>query len=128
MLASIVGLILLLTPAPVLAEDPPRPWAAYTFAGVGGAALAVAGITGFMWLDRKSTVDAECDREQACTPAGREAALDARSLGTINTVSLGIGIVGIGVGAYLLLRPAPRRVVAPMLLPGGGGAAALVRF
>jgi hypothetical protein len=74
---------------------------AYVALGVGGAGLAVGGITGFLALGKKSDlkgcVDTRCPTSQTDTLDG------AKSMATISTVGFAVGFVGVGVGVVLLL-------------------------
>ncbi len=76
----------------------------YVFGGVGLAGLLVGGVTGLMTLKKKSTVDANCDAQKRCNKKGADAADSGKTLGTISTVGLVVGGVGLGLGAYFLIR------------------------
>jgi hypothetical protein len=87
------------------AEDPTsgtRRTIGFIVAGVGIAGLAVGTVFGIKALGSKSDVDAGCV-EARCTQAGLDAADDARSAATLSTIGLGVGIVGLAVGTYLVL-------------------------
>lgn len=76
--------------------------AAWTSIGVGAVGLAVGTVFGVLALSTKSTLDRDCVNK-AC-PASSQS--DVNALGTratVSTVGFGVGIVGIGVGAVLLL-------------------------
>jgi hypothetical protein len=99
-------------PAPaVVTTSPPQPPSdtaprknntlAYVTLGIGGAGLAVGGVTGFLALGKKSDlkgcVDTRC-------PSSQEDTLDsAKTLATVSTVGFAVGFVGVGVGVVLLL-------------------------
>jgi hypothetical protein len=74
---------------------------AYVALGVGGAGLAVGGITGFLALgkknDLKGCVDTQCPSSQQDTLDG------AKSMATVSTVGFAVGFVGVGLGVVLLL-------------------------
>lgn len=70
---------------------------------VGGAGLVAFGITGVLWLGEKSTVDEQCPG-RVCTPEGIEAGDSGQTLGIVNVIALGVGVVGAGVGGFLLWR------------------------
>ncbi|HMR79815.1 MAG TPA: hypothetical protein PKD61_32125, partial [Polyangiaceae bacterium] len=76
------------------------PWA-WIALGVGGAGLATGAIAGLVMLDKQSTLD------DACTPTCPESSQDDldgfRSARTVSFIGYGVGIVGVGVGATLLL-------------------------
>ena len=105
--------------------------------GAGVVALGVGGYFGFHALSQKSDADSACggQKSQCPTPsktAAAQADLDsARTSATLSTVALGVGIVAVGVGAYLIVRggppsdaasaPAADLRVIPSVGPGGGG-------
>ena len=73
--------------------------------GIGGAGLATGLVGGFIMLDEKSKLDEVC--APTC-PAESEGDLEAfRSARTVSFIGYGVGIVGLGAGALLLLT-APR--------------------
>jgi hypothetical protein len=73
---------------------------AYVALGVGGAGLAVGGITGFLALGKKSDLD--CIDERC--PSSEKSTLDsARTMATVSTVGFAVGFVGVGAGVILLL-------------------------
>jgi hypothetical protein len=79
-----------------------------TFGWVVGAAGVVAlGVgTGFALdaMSLKSQADALCPNK-LCTPHGKSLIDDASTAATIATIGFAVGIVGIGAGAWLVLRP-----------------------
>lgn len=76
------------------------PWA-WIALGVGGAGLATGAIAGLVMLDKQSTLD------DVCTPTCPESSQDDldgfRTARTVSFIGYGVGIVGVGVGAALLL-------------------------
>ncbi len=76
------------------------PWA-WIALGVGGAGLATGAIAGLVMLDKQSTLD------DVCTPTCPESSQDDldgfRTARTVSFIGYGVGIVGVGVGATLLL-------------------------
>lgn len=89
-------------PPPGTGEPPSRATLGYVAGGLGGAGLVVGIVTGALVLQKKSVVsehcvDTKCDRE------GKDAADAARPLATASTVGFGVGVVGLAVGAWLLL-------------------------
>jgi hypothetical protein len=72
--------------------------------GVGAAGLGVGVVAGVLTLERKSTVDDNCMPDKRCNPVGYDAAQSGKTLGVVTTAGLLVGAVGVGVGAYLLLR------------------------
>ena len=94
-----------LVPAP--SEGPPadKPkksnTLAYVALGVGGAGLAIGGITGFLALGKKGDLQGCVDEK---CPTNQSSKLNsAKSMATVSTVSFAVGFVGVGVGVVLLL-------------------------
>lgn len=93
--------------------------------GVGAGGLAFGGVTGLMTGSKKSTLDGRC-RSGVC-PQDTADEVDAyNGLRTMSTVGFGIGVVGIGAGAALLLTApsetnSARAGVAPWVGVGGAG-------
>jgi hypothetical protein len=120
-----------------LSPPPPssRKTIGYVVGGIGAAALIGGGVAGLLSASKKKTVDDEC-RGSACSPAGKEAADSGKTLATVSTVGVGIGVVGLAAGIYLIVSspkaPAATasRFVAPTAspLPGGGFVGAIGRF
>ncbi|MCC6645493.1 MAG: tetratricopeptide repeat protein [Polyangiaceae bacterium] len=102
-------------PAASAAEPPPSPPSAhpsrttgYAVAGVGALGLVGAGITGLMLSSKQGTVDDHCDKGgRVCDQQGLDAASSGKSLLKVNTALWAVGLVGVGVGTYLILRRGP---------------------
>jgi len=91
--------------------------------GAGVVGIGVGAATSIILAGKKSTVQAECPNN-ACTPAGLDAANSGKSLLVVNAVAWVVGAVGLGVGGYLLLAPGPRPVTTGLAVsasPGGAG-------
>lgn len=93
--------------------------------GVGVAGLAAAGITGALIVSRDAEIQEQCPG-QRCSQTGTELIRGATPLLVGNAVAWGIGIVGIGAGAWLLLsgggegaRATPATAIRAAPLPGG---------
>ena len=100
-------------------------------ARVGVAGLVLAGVTGGMLVGRNSTIEEQCP-DKHCSQEGIDTIDGNGPLVALHYVGLGVGIVGIGVGAYLILtsgggseskaasvlRSTP---VTASVLPGGAG-------
>lgn len=69
--------------------------------GVGVVSLGVGGYFGLRALSRWSDRNNAC--AGGCTPEAKVAGDEAGTAATISTVGFGVGLVGIGVGTYLLL-------------------------
>jgi len=74
----------------------------YGAAGVGALGIIVGSITGIVVLGKKGTIEDNCV-ETMCNAAGKEAADSAKTLGTVSTIGFGVGIVGLGAAAVMLL-------------------------
>ncbi len=111
--------------------------AGYVVGGVGVVGLAAAGVTGLMILDAKSTANKHCNQppDNHCVDpttgfqdkTGTDAVTQGKTLVPINWVAWGVGVAGIGVGAFLSLtsgkkeeKPSTTPKVSFSPLPGGG--------
>jgi hypothetical protein len=81
-----------------------------------------------------STLDAACGADRSRCPDSARSNYDAGKTDTlVSAVLAGVGVVGVGIGVTLLLtnKPGPSTAsasVAPVMLPGGGGASFSARF
>jgi hypothetical protein len=101
-------------------EPPPPPpktarrTAGYVVGGVGLVALGVGTVFGLQTLSKKSASDSRC--VAGCTEEGKQRMDEAYSSATYANIGLGVGLVGLGVGTYLLLTstssPPPRAATA----------------
>jgi hypothetical protein len=108
-----------MTAAPAQTEPQPKPeepkpepeatgsdhTAAYVVGGIGIAGVGVGIVFGLL---AKSQADAAEDDpalcpKKSCSPAGRSEIDAAETKALVSTIGFGVGVVGIGVGAYLLL-------------------------
>lgn len=96
-----------LAPKQEVPETPPpkpsgsTPVLAWVLVGAGAAGLGVSAVTGVAALGKKSSLDAEC--HPGC-PASASSDIDSfRTNRTVSYVGLGLGVVSLGVGGYLLL-------------------------
>lgn len=93
----------------------------------GGAGLIVGGVAGALALSKKSTVNDECSRTNGTllcdSQRGVDAAHAGRTFATIANVGVAVGVVGVGLGAYLLLTGdgASQTAVSARATPAGGG-------
>jgi hypothetical protein len=115
-------------PSGQAAESPsPLPWIAF---GIGGAGLAVGGVTGVMALGVRSDLADLCPSGE-CRP--RDESEQARmqddrseyhTLGTVSGIGFGVGLAGVATGVVLLLTSPKAEVNAnatsltPVLGPG----------
>jgi hypothetical protein len=95
--------------APTLETPPPvdtsgKAWraAGYTALGMGVAGFVVGGITGGMFLAKRSELANDCPASH-CAPAFEKDVARYRQFGTISTVGFVVGAVGAATGAVLLL-------------------------
>jgi hypothetical protein len=71
--------------------------------GVGVAALGVGTYFGIQTFSKRSQSDKECPTDTTCTDRGAELNDDAWTSAWLADVAIGLGVVGVGVGAYLVL-------------------------
>jgi hypothetical protein len=113
------------TPAPV------RERSNYTGAVVTGiagvAGVAVGAVFGVLTLNGKATLDGECSGAKVC-PSRAQSDIDAYARnGTIAGVGFGVGVVGLGLGAYFFFHERGKEAastqarLAPWIGPGGAG-------
>jgi len=95
----------------------------FVIGGVGIAGLAVSMVAGVQALDKKNTVEDEC-QQNLCSQAGLDAADSGKTWITVSNVAFAVGAVGVGVGAVLVLSSGSSRSSETALgahaLPGGG--------
>jgi hypothetical protein len=70
--------------------------------GIGAVGAVTAIVTGIVLLRDKSVADEKC-KPVCVDQEGRDAVSTGRTLLPINAVAAGLGIVGLGVGAFLLV-------------------------
>lgn len=139
-------------PPPASGEEPrPReapdrvahhtsPWV-YVAGGVGAAGFVTAAIAGGLLLQKRSTINSECQKDQPnpdgsipCSPAGKDAAdLAKGTLAPITEVGLAVGAAGTIATVLLLVFDKPKNSsrggtgVQPMATVSGSGATLGVR-
>ena len=92
-------------PAPASAGGSKLP-AAVAF-GVGGVGVALGAVTGILSLGKVGELEDRCPTK-VCSAADQELADSARTLGTVSTIGLIVGGVGVAAGVVLLVvEPAP---------------------
>jgi hypothetical protein len=74
----------------------------YVMLGVGGAGLVASGVTGALWLRKRSDLKDEC-RGEACHAPSSNKISTYRLYGTTSGVTLAVGVAGLGAGLALLL-------------------------
>jgi hypothetical protein len=77
----------------------------YVFVGVGVAGLVVGGVAGVLALNAKQTNNSHCNEiTRTCDATGRDAASSGRLFGPMTTAGLAVGVVGLGLGTYFLVK------------------------
>ncbi|MGH7297246.1 MAG: hypothetical protein ACRELB_20070, partial [Polyangiaceae bacterium] len=96
---------------------------------VGVAGVAAGTVFGALTVAGKHTLDGECSSAKVC-PSGARSDIDAYSRdGTLSGVGFGVGVVGLGLGAYFFFHErmkegAGRQArVVPWIGPGAAGLA-----
>ena len=101
------------SPPRALAKEvsPARRNAGLVAGGIGIAGLAVGTVFGVRALSLRDDIGAHC-AGNACDPQGMDSRESARASATVSDVAFALGLVGVGIGAWLLFtapsRPAPR--------------------
>jgi hypothetical protein len=93
---------------PVSDENQPnngKRTAGFVIGGVGIAALGVGGYFGLRAFSKWSDRNDNC--VGGCNEAAKAAGDDAKTAATISTIGIGVGVVAIGVGTYLVLSSKP---------------------
>jgi hypothetical protein len=92
-------------PVPAQAEvkSSNRSPAGWVAMGFGAAGLGVGTFFGLRAMSQQKEADKYCDRDQCSNATGSSANADAIRSANLATVGFGVGIVGVGVGTYLLL-------------------------
>lgn len=77
----------------------------YAVGAVGVTGLVVSGVTTVMMLNKKADVESDCDTgtKECNSDKGPDAAKAGKTLSTVSTVAFGVGVLGVGVGTYLVL-------------------------
>ncbi len=89
------------TPAPAEAERGNAVgWVAL---GTGVVALGVGGYFGLTALSTQNDADKECPTPRTCSSKGIDLTRDAQTAAWASNIGIGVGIVGVVVGGYLLL-------------------------
>lgn len=84
-----------------------KPWG-FVALGLGAAGMATGIAAGVVMLDSKSTLDSRCS--PLCAPGSEDEISRFRTARVVSAVGYGVGVVGLGVGAaILLLSPSEQR-------------------
>jgi len=82
---------------------PPNRVPAYVALGVGAVGLGVGAVFGIVALGKKSDLDGACSNKVCPSSAQQDTIDSGKTAGTVSTIGFAVGIVGAGVGTYLLL-------------------------
>jgi hypothetical protein len=112
----------------------PTRTAGFMVGGVGVVSLAVGVTTGVLAFSKKDEVDSLCPRADVCSEEGVSAERTGKALAMTSTITVILGVAGVGAGATLLVlsrggsKPKPAAAIGPLVLPGGAGIGARGRF
>lgn len=104
---------------------------------VGVATAVVGGVLGGLTLATVSNAEGDdslCGADKLCTPAGLDEIESARTTGIVSTILLAVGGAAAAGGLIMIIVGGPSDgpeaawTVTPWAAPGGGGAAAWLRF
>jgi hypothetical protein len=122
------------SPDPTAKAGNPMRTAAFVAGGAGVLSLAIGATTGILAFSKKGEVDALCPRSDVCSEEGVAAERTGKALATVSTVTVVVGLAGVGAGATLFFmsredsKPRPAAAIGPVVLPGGAGIGARGRF
>jgi serine/threonine-protein kinase len=91
---------------------------AYALGGVGVGALVVGSVFGLRAISKRNDSDAECPAGQ-CSQAGVDLNNQARTAARVADITIGVGLVGVGVATYLLLTMPKAQADAPAVAARG---------
>lgn len=114
---------------------PSKPLIPYIVLGAGAASLVASGVFFYLRSSAISDLDAKC-RGNVCPESARSISDSGKSSTLLGNITLGLGVVGVGVGSVLLLTSKPKETAARprpfdlVLQPqrNGGGASLIGTF
>lgn len=86
--------------------------------GVGAAGIVGFGVTGALYLGKKGSIDDACPSGVCPTKSALDDAGALDTLGLVNAISLGVGVVGVGLGSVLLWQGSKQQTASLELGPG----------
>jgi hypothetical protein len=101
----------------------------WVMGGVGLVGVGVGAVTGVMTISAAHTYKDQC-KNGACSPSGMDAASTGRVTQWVSPIGLAVGVAGLGLSAYLLLRHEPTSsvAIAPQVGPTTAGASLVGAF
>ena len=109
--------VIVMAPARAAGEGPaPKPSSGvrtlgWVLTGTGAAALVASGVFAGLTVSKKSDLDGAC-ADKACPPSARDDYDSARTTATVAGIALGVGVVAVAAGVYLLVIRKEDRVGA----------------
>lgn len=109
----------------------------YALGVVGVAGIGAAVVSGIVILHDYAVAKDDCtvkdgDVYKCKDTSARDAISNGKTLIAVNYAAWGVGLVGLGVGSYLLLTSGPKKppaaVVTPIVGPSAGGVSVVGRF
>lgn len=96
--------------------------AGWAIAGTGAAVGVAGGVIGFLSMNQLSAVRKDedlCGSERVCTPEGRKQVNSAFTKALIGDISMGVGLLAVGIGTYLIVsnQPEPQKVGLRSVVP-----------
>jgi hypothetical protein len=104
--------------------------------GIGAIALAVGVVEGVRALAKNADARALCDPAACTKPAALSLEDEANTAATFANLGIGVGLIALGVGTYLVVTAsgprapanAPSARIVPIVDRSGGGILAQARF
>jgi PEGA domain len=95
--------------------------AGFAVGAVGLAGLGAGAITGVLSLVKHQEADHKCPTHIQCGSEVNDIAATGRTMWMVSTAAFGVGVLGAGLGVYLVLSsPRQRTTVGTAVLSGGG--------
>jgi len=119
------------SPAEARRKPTVLPW---VIGGVGAAGLVGSGVFYLMRQSEKNALDEVCRADNVCPASAKDKQDKGQLYTTLSMVSLGVGVVGVGVATYLFISGSQQRreqALVPLdvaALPGGGAFTVRGRF